>query len=291
MNVEINSLQQRAAEESRKIRYRSAVFILLLILFFIQSSSLSAQNIDSLFTGLDNPTSLYVTSNSLYVVEQGNNRLLRFNHNGKLLETIGGNGSGNYNFSKPIDVHATNGLKIYVTDNNNRRIQVFDRRGQFLSSISTLQDFDRRRSYSPTQISVDNLREIIFFDERTSSIVRFNEDADLIDEFRIPGEVAQVDDLMVVDQLMYILDKKAGLIHVLSENGRYESFFPAKNVLAFYTDGETVWKCYPDKITMEGRNTETQSSNFDVEIEAVDMQVDDEIIFILTANSLLKYNV
>lgn len=268
------------------IRYSAS----LLAWFFLFSTFLSAQGFEILYSDFDEATSLSVTQNSIYVVEKGNNRLLKLNHDGLLLESIGGNGSGDYNFSNPIDVDATNGLKIFVSDNNNRRIQVFDRRGQYLSSITARQNFARRQNFSPTYLTVDRRRDIIFYDERSNSIVRFNEDADLIDEFRLPGEIRQVDELIAVEQLLYILDKKAGLIHLLSENGRYESFYPAKNVQAFYTDGEVMWKCFSNRIVIEDRSAESETVELLEKIEAVDVQVSDGTIYLLTKNKLLKYN-
>ncbi|MEX0721838.1 MAG: hypothetical protein WD059_14280 [Balneolaceae bacterium] len=261
---------------------------ILFVFSFAHASHLFAQEFQTIYENLDNATSLYATSNSVYVVEQGNNRLLKLNHEGGLQETLGGNGSGDYHFSNPVDVDATNGLKIYITDYNNRRIQVYDRRGQFLTSISASQHFNRRRNFSPTQISIDNLGEIIFYDQSSNSILRIDEDADVMDEFRLPNDILQVNDLIATEQLIYILDREGGQIHVLSENGSYELFYPAQNVQAIFIAGEILWKSYADRIVIESRNAEDRTIEFGSNISVVDIQAFDEAIFILGENTLYK---
>ncbi|HBX67068.1 MAG TPA: hypothetical protein DEG32_13255, partial [Balneolaceae bacterium] len=67
-------------------------------------------------------------------------------------------------------VDATNGLKVFVTDYNNRRVQVFDKRGQYLSSIAGKDTFGNTRRYNPTQVSVNGLGEVFFVDESENYI-------------------------------------------------------------------------------------------------------------------------
>lgn len=71
---------------------------------------------------------------SIYVVDQGRTRIVKFNPDGQALATWGGSGSGDGQFSDHTSVAVdptTN--KVYVADPINRRIQVFDSTGRFLS--------------------------------------------------------------------------------------------------------------------------------------------------------------
>jgi len=71
---------------------------------------------------------------SIYVVDQGRTRIAKFSPDGRVLAVWGTAGSGDGQFSDPTSVavdSTTN--KVYVADPINRRIQVFDSNGKFLT--------------------------------------------------------------------------------------------------------------------------------------------------------------
>ena len=260
-----------------------------LILFSFLLFSLSkGQALQPIYSGLDNATSLYVTQNSIYVVEQGKNRLLKLDHSGKLIETMGGKGSGNYQFSKPMDVDATNGLKVFVTDYNNRRVQVFDKRGQYLSSISASDAFGDNRPYNPTQIAVNGLGEVFFVDEAENYILRFDLDSNLLDEFRIPSEVKSVDEMNVTSREILILDRKSATIHRLALNGSYQGFYGADGVNALSANEQGMWKSFTSRLEFENRSRKRNTVEFTSQVNAIDIQVFEGVAFILSAEELLK---
>jgi DNA-binding beta-propeller fold protein YncE len=72
--------------------------------------------------------------NSIYVLDQGRTRVVRFAQNGEVLAAWGSKGTGDGQFDDPAAVAvdpATN--KVYVADPRNKRIQVFDSDGRFLT--------------------------------------------------------------------------------------------------------------------------------------------------------------
>jgi DNA-binding beta-propeller fold protein YncE len=74
---------------------------------------------------------------SIYVVDQGRARIVKFNPDGQVLTTWGSSGSGDGQFADHTSVAVdptTN--KVYVADPINRRIQVFDSDGKFLTKWS-----------------------------------------------------------------------------------------------------------------------------------------------------------
>ena len=74
---------------------------------------------------------------SIYVVDQGHNRIAKFGPDGEVLATWGSKGNGDGEFNDPTSVAvdpATN--KVYVADPTNKRIQVFDENGKFLTKWS-----------------------------------------------------------------------------------------------------------------------------------------------------------
>jgi DNA-binding beta-propeller fold protein YncE len=71
---------------------------------------------------------------SIYVVDQGNTRIVKFSPGGQVLATLGSDGSGDGEFKDHTSVAVdprTN--KVYVADPINRRIEVFDSAGRFLT--------------------------------------------------------------------------------------------------------------------------------------------------------------
>jgi DNA-binding beta-propeller fold protein YncE len=74
---------------------------------------------------------------SVYVVDQGNTRIVKFSLDGRVLTVWGSKGTGDGQFDDPTSVAVdptTN--KIYVADPRNKRIQVFDSNGKFLAKWS-----------------------------------------------------------------------------------------------------------------------------------------------------------
>ena len=74
---------------------------------------------------------------SVYVVDQGHNQIVKFSSNGDVLATWGSSGSGDGQFNDPtsVAVDATTN-QVYVADPRNRRIEVFDSAGKFITKWS-----------------------------------------------------------------------------------------------------------------------------------------------------------
>src|SRR5262245_28289096 len=77
---------------------------------------------------------------SIYVVDQGRTRIGKFSPYGQLLITWGSKSNGNGQFDEPTSVAVdSNANKVYVADPINRRIQIFDTDGKFLTQWSVPQ--------------------------------------------------------------------------------------------------------------------------------------------------------
>jgi DNA-binding beta-propeller fold protein YncE len=74
---------------------------------------------------------------SLYVVDQGRTRIVKFDQNFKALAVWGKKGKGDGEFDDPTSVAVDpTTSKVYVADPRNERIQVFDLNGKFLTKWS-----------------------------------------------------------------------------------------------------------------------------------------------------------
>ena len=71
---------------------------------------------------------------SVYVVDQGRTRIVKFRPDGQVLKVWGSKGSGDGQFDDPASVAVDpTANKVYVADPRNKRIQVFDSDGKFVT--------------------------------------------------------------------------------------------------------------------------------------------------------------
>jgi DNA-binding beta-propeller fold protein YncE len=74
------------------------------------------------------------TTNNIYVLDTGNNRVQEFDSSGAYVRQWGTLGSGNGQFNNPQAIAiATSSGKIYVVDQGNYRVQEFDSSGNYIS--------------------------------------------------------------------------------------------------------------------------------------------------------------
>ncbi len=273
------------------LRGDSGVCYLAVLLMLLMSGSSSAQNKavqpEVLYNNLSKPTSVYATQNHLFVVESGKNRVLKFDHFGQLIESYGGLGANEYQFDLPIDVDATNGLKIYVSDNRNNRIQIFDRHFQYLSTLKRYPWGRSSRPIRPTQLGVNNFNELFFYDQDSNSIISVDDKGNKMDEFLIPGVIREVSDLQVVGKDLYILDLKSKKYHILTYNGVQARSFPLNGAIQIFVDrnGEE-WLIYPSSI-QNSRNPEVLIE-FPQDITIKDVTKINGVFYILTNKSMLS---
>ncbi len=111
--------------------------------------------------------------NSIYVVDSGRNRIVKFSPDGQVLTTWGSEGSGDGQFSgfSSVAVDPTTN-KVYVADSLNKRIQIFDSDGKFLTKWPIP---EWGRSYGFEDLAIDskagrlyassaNMNSVLIFD-------------------------------------------------------------------------------------------------------------------------------
>ena len=92
------------------------------------------------------------SDNCLYIVDSGNQRIVKFDIDGNYLLQFSTKGSGNRQFSDPSGI-AVHDDRVYIADSGNRHVAVFQSDGQFCSTFGS-EDFDGILDVS---ISADNL--------------------------------------------------------------------------------------------------------------------------------------
>ncbi|MGD9127330.1 MAG: peptidyl-alpha-hydroxyglycine alpha-amidating lyase family protein [Planctomycetia bacterium] len=83
------------------------------------------------------PTDIAVADNGDFYISDGygNNRIVCLDPQGKFKFAWGEKGTGAGQFDVPHDIVIDKNQKIYVADRSNNRVQVFDRKGQFLKQF------------------------------------------------------------------------------------------------------------------------------------------------------------
>jgi sugar lactone lactonase YvrE len=94
----------------------------------------------------------------------GNNRILKFTKDGKLIKTWGKLGTGPGEFDQPHCMAFDSKGRLYVGDRNNNRVQIFDQNGTF---ISELRQFSR-----PSGIFIDKKDNLYVADSESESVSR-----------------------------------------------------------------------------------------------------------------------
>src|SRR5436309_155413 len=94
----------------------------------------------------------------------GNNRILKFSKDGKLIKSWGKLGTGPGDFDQPHSLAMDSRGRLFVGDRNNNRIQIFDQDGKFLAEWK---QFSR-----PRGVYIDKNDTIYVADSESESVAR-----------------------------------------------------------------------------------------------------------------------
>ncbi|MGI0088357.1 MAG: 6-bladed beta-propeller [Nitrosotalea sp.] len=117
-------------------------------------------------------------SGNVYVVENANNRVEKFDSKGNYISTIGSSGSGNGQFSSPTGIAVDKSGNIYVSDIGNYRIEKFDPAGNFVLKFGTAGK-GNGQFFSLQGIAVDDSGNI-YVSDLTNFIQKFDSSGNFI---------------------------------------------------------------------------------------------------------------
>lgn len=117
-------------------------------------------------------------SGNLWVADENNNRLEKFNSKGEFVKAIGSAGSGNGQFSRPTDVAIDPKGNLWVTDANNNRIEELNEAGEFLKAFGS-KGSANGQFYGPECITIAN-GHVWVGDTYNHRLQEFNESAEFI---------------------------------------------------------------------------------------------------------------
>ena len=119
--------------------------------------------------------------NSLFVVDNGNNRIQKFEPNGNFILLWGNFGAANGNFNNPTGIACDGKGDVYVADTNNHRIQKFDGKlGHYLMKFGSRGNGEGQFN-SPWGVAVDRVRGYIYVvDSANFRVQKFDETGEFI---------------------------------------------------------------------------------------------------------------
>ena len=120
--------------------------------------------------GIDTDSQGYI-----YVADEGNNYIKKFNSLGEFISKFGGSGLGSGKFNSPTGLAIDSNDNIFVADFSNQLIQKFNSTGDFIHQWST--------SGSPNFIEVDSIGNV--YVTYSSKLVKYNNTGSFIKEVTI----------------------------------------------------------------------------------------------------------
>ncbi|MDQ5971762.1 MAG: tripartite motif-containing protein 71 [Patescibacteria group bacterium] len=113
------------------------------------------------------------SGDNVYVVDNNNYNIQKFNSSGVYQSQFGTSGSGNGQFQGPSDIDFDSLGNIYVVDSNNSRVQKFNSSGVYQSEFGTNGSGDGQFNF-PRGIAIDSLDNIFVVDGSNHRIQKFN---------------------------------------------------------------------------------------------------------------------
>jgi DNA-binding beta-propeller fold protein YncE len=109
------------------------------------------------------------TDDSIYVLDQGRTRIVKFSSDGHVLTVWGSKGNGDGQFDDPTSVAVDpTANKVYVADPRNKRIQVFNSDGKFLTKWSVP---EWGRPYGFEDLAIDSKKGRLYASSANMDVV------------------------------------------------------------------------------------------------------------------------
>ncbi len=122
------------------------------------------------------------------IADREQNLLVVLNGELRQVREIGGFGWGNDQFDQPSGIWARNGIDVFVADYGNHRIQRFDGKLNYISTLSTRSSDnpDERFGY-PTDVTVSRFGDLYICDSENSRILKVSS------QDRVTGSIGGID--------------------------------------------------------------------------------------------------
>ncbi len=165
----------------------------------------------------------------IYVVDAGNDRIVKFDASGNFISKFGTSGAGDGQFSDPRGIATDKSGNIYVADTANDRIQKFDSSGKFILKFGSRGAGDGQFA-GPYGIVLDNSGNIYVADVANARIDKFDSSGNFLLKFGSQGKGdGQFEELgsVAVDSsgYVYVTDIVNANVQKFDSSGKFVSKF------------------------------------------------------------------
>lgn len=119
---------------------------------------------------------------NVYVADNGNNLIEKFDKYGNYLAQWGGVGTGNGQFNGPLGMAVDGNGHIFVVDSGNNRVQVFNSSGTYQFQFN-----DGGSLAGPSGIAIDSANRVYVTDTGNDRVVVFDDSGNLVTTFGSAG--------------------------------------------------------------------------------------------------------
>jgi DNA-binding beta-propeller fold protein YncE len=201
---------------------------------------------------------------SIYVVDRGANRVIKFNSELVAEKQIGGFGKSTETFNRPTFVTVDNNLNIFVSDENNRRVSRFDAQLNFVDELRFEDEEDPFKFGYPSGIAVTNYGETWIADRERNRLCLFNNVGNFsrfLGEFGSAEGQLQSPEKIVVsnDAKFYLCDAGRARIVIFDEFGNFVrkiEFDKIEYPISMTLENEVMWVIdgAGSKVFLTGKN-------------------------------------
>ncbi|HNP61286.1 MAG TPA: 6-bladed beta-propeller, partial [Nitrospirales bacterium] len=166
---------------------------------------------------------------SLFVVDNGNNRVQKFDRNGNFILLWGSFGAANGGFNNPTGIACDGNGNVYVADTNNHRIQKFDGKlGHYMMKLGSRGNGEGQFN-APWGVAVDRVRGYLYVvDSANFRIQKFDETGEFIMQW---GSFGNGDGQFYFARGIAV-DQTDGTVYIVDMgNHRIQKFDTSSNVL------------------------------------------------------------
>ena len=166
---------------------------------------------------------------SIFAVDNGNNRIQKFENTGNFILLWGNFGQANGSFNNPTAIACDGKGDVYVCDTNNHRVQKFDGKlGQYLLKFGGRGNGEGQFN-APWGIAVDRVRGYIYVvDSANFRVQKFDEDGEFVMQW---GSFGNNDGQFYFARGIAV-DQNDGMVYVVDMgNHRIQKFDTSTNVL------------------------------------------------------------
>lgn len=165
-------------------------------------------------------------SGAIWVLDRRKYRAVKLDQNGKILVSLGAEGSGAGQFDNPSAIAISSSGMVFVADRSNHNVQIFREDGVFLNALNG--DNSAKLS-SPVAIAFDQSDNLYILDSSRKSVFAYSSDGKSLGEFgRIKDEslLSSPVSLIAANDEVLVLD--GNQVKVFSPKGQLVRKFGAK---------------------------------------------------------------